>query len=331
LLYMKLSWKADDVRGRETQVLRDLNKANIPGVPKLEMDISFPTADWQLSSASVEAWNTADDHHRSPALFTTATGDPSSPRYGEEPDKDDIHLQSNRIAARHLEILILSPVGRSLRSDPKNLFEVFRTPKELFSKMKRLLDTITRAFAVGWYHRDLSPSNLIHVESTGELVLNDWGNAAKRGSPSLSARQYDLRQPRTGTLAFMAYEVLVSQSATFRYRLRHDLESLSYLLIYFLENLVLKLRRINLASGLPMGITPQPKHNIAEVRTLRFCLWSTLEPKSGYDQMILAIDPGYPTIAKCLSTMQNLPWGLRGGESDESDDEALAKKTVGGI
>src|SRR5713101_156777 len=83
----------------------------------------------------------------------------------------------------------------------------------------------------GILHRDISSDNIMVDRSKPDLwvILNDLdlaGRVEVEGEVSHATARH-----RTGTLPFMALELLEEQST--RHRLRHDLESLFYVAVWW--------------------------------------------------------------------------------------------------
>ncbi|KAI9779875.1 MAG: hypothetical protein M1816_003322 [Peltula sp. TS41687] len=113
--------------------------------------------------------------------------------------------------------LVISPPGRAIRDfrSLKELLEAFRDAirahKSLYEKGKIL-------------HRDISENNIIITEDNRDYkgILIDLDLAKELGSGPSGARH------RTGTMEFMAIEVLKGVSHTYR----HDLESFFYVFLW---------------------------------------------------------------------------------------------------
>ncbi|TFK21746.1 hypothetical protein FA15DRAFT_548134, partial [Coprinopsis marcescibilis] len=80
-------------------------------------------------------------------------------------------------------------------------------------------------------HRDLSENNLMvnrMEDGTSKGVLNDWDMATRIDSNTQDPGSSP--QSRTGTLPFMACELLLNKPPPHFYR--HDLESFVYILLW---------------------------------------------------------------------------------------------------
>ena len=120
---------------------------------------------------------------------------------------------------RILRCLIISPAGRALRD--------FRSIPELLKALRDAVKAHKSLYMKGKIlHRDISENNIIITDPkeangfTGMLIDTEYGK--ENGSGRSGARQ------QTGTMEFMAIEVLRRVSHTYR----HDLESLFYVLLW---------------------------------------------------------------------------------------------------
>ncbi|TFK21745.1 hypothetical protein FA15DRAFT_549922, partial [Coprinopsis marcescibilis] len=80
-------------------------------------------------------------------------------------------------------------------------------------------------------HRDLSENNLMvnrMKDGTAKGILNDWDMATRADTKNQVPRSS--AQHRTGTLPFMACDLLAIEPP--RHYYRHDLESFMYVLIW---------------------------------------------------------------------------------------------------
>ncbi|TFY54053.1 hypothetical protein EVG20_g9865 [Dentipellis fragilis] len=122
---------------------------------------------------------------------------------------------------RVLQILVL-PHYQRLR-DARTLHE-FKSVFLDIVRVHRVIYTKARIL-----HRDLSPGNfMINRDCNGHAcgILNDWD----LGEDMTSKEIADSSRLRTGTLPFMAVELLAEHQPPHRYR--HDLESFLYVLVW---------------------------------------------------------------------------------------------------
>ncbi|KAI0543394.1 serine/threonine-protein kinase Sgk2 [Xylaria curta] len=120
---------------------------------------------------------------------------------------------------RNFSCLAVSPAGRII-SD-------FRNMKELLESMRDAIKAHSSLFMTGdILHRDISPNNIIITDpkkANGHKgMLIDLDLAKIKDSPASGARH------QTGTMQFMAIEVLGKIDHTYR----HDLESFFYVLLW---------------------------------------------------------------------------------------------------
>ena len=120
---------------------------------------------------------------------------------------------------RILRCLIISPAGRALRD--------FESIPELLEALRDAIKAHRSLYIDGKIlHRDISENNIIITDSketngfTGMLIDVEYGK--ENGNGRSGARQ------QTGTMEFMAIQVLQGVAHTYR----HDLESLFYVLIW---------------------------------------------------------------------------------------------------
>ena len=120
---------------------------------------------------------------------------------------------------RTLRCLIISPAGQALRD--------FRSIPELLKALRDAVKAHKSLYMEGKIlHRDISENNIIITDPkeangfTGMLIDTEYGK--ENGSGRSGARQ------QTGTMEFMAIEVLRRVSHTYR----HDLESFFYVLLW---------------------------------------------------------------------------------------------------
>lgn len=131
-----------------------------------------------------------------------------------QPDDDQL-LYANRI----LRVLAISPAGRSISQ--------FKTVMELLEGLRDAIKVHQSLYTDGKIlHRDISENNIIITNPSYadgfKGMLIDLDLAKEQGKGPSGARQ------RTGTMEFMAIEVLLGISHTYR----HDLEAFFYVLIW---------------------------------------------------------------------------------------------------
>ncbi|EEH20420.1 hypothetical protein PABG_02679 [Paracoccidioides brasiliensis Pb03] len=130
-------------------------------------------------------------------------------------DRNDKELYDNRV----LRCLVISPAGRPIYK--------YKSPLELLMALRDAIKAHQSLYLDGnILHRDISENNIIitNPEKTDGYsgMLIDLDLAKEVGSERSGARY------RTGTMEFMAIEVLLNVDHTYR----HDLESFFYVLIW---------------------------------------------------------------------------------------------------
>ena len=125
----------------------------------------------------------------------------------------------NSFDNRIFRCLVISPAGRAVRD--------FRSIKELLEALRDAIKAHRSLYLMGnILHRDISENNIIITDPekadgfTGMLI--DLDLAKEIGSGRSGARH------QTGTMEFMAIEVLRKVAHTYR----HDLESFFYVLLW---------------------------------------------------------------------------------------------------
>ncbi|OAA80189.1 serine/threonine-protein kinase Sgk2 [Akanthomyces lecanii RCEF 1005] len=121
---------------------------------------------------------------------------------------------------RILTAILVQPAGRPIR--------YYKTPFELLRAMRDATLAHLNLFREGILHRDISINNIIITEPNEENhrfegMLIDLDMAKARGEEDMTSQGH-----RTGTMEFMAYEVLLGRTHTYI----HDLESFLYVLIW---------------------------------------------------------------------------------------------------
>lgn len=230
------------------------------------------------------------------------------------------HLPSSS-EARHLEVLFLhnEPATIATRLDnpdnPPSIFDVLNITRHL---LLLLVNLWTHARVL---HRDLSPANVLHRGL--ELVLIDWDCGIGR---RLSERLMEAAGTRTGTLETMAREVL---DGPVQHKLRHDLESVLYLLSYWLW------------SGLAMSSEEEEKLywqkwrfgeegvSVLDIRAARGQIWDVPNQK-----MVLRafgkFSPGLAIMMKDLLKLDPTSIGDDDGDA-ESESVELARAWAAAI
>ncbi|EQL32563.1 hypothetical protein BDFG_05299 [Blastomyces dermatitidis ATCC 26199] len=130
-------------------------------------------------------------------------------------DRNDEELYDNRV----LRCLVISPAGRPIYK--------YKSPLELLKALRDAIKAHRSLYLDGnILHRDISENNII-ITDPGKAdghsgMLIDLDLAKEVGSERSGARH------QTGTMEFMAIEVLLNIDHTYR----HDLESFFYVLIW---------------------------------------------------------------------------------------------------
>jgi serine/threonine protein kinase len=149
-------------------------------------------------------------------------------RFREEHEEDTIQKNTKRTRSRRrscrseryknrsyanrlLNCLLISPAGRSIKG---------------FSSVKEILTALCDAIKANILHRDISENNIIITDTDPQTangftgILIDLDLAIVNGNRTGSQHQ-------TGTVEFMAIDVLLGVEHTYR----HDLESFFYILL----------------------------------------------------------------------------------------------------
>lgn len=124
---------------------------------------------------------------------------------------------------RQLRCLVISPAGRPINKY-KSLMELLTAMRDAIKGHRSLLQQ------GGILHRDVSENNIIITSGTefaGMLIDMDLAKDLRKKDADGNVRRSGARC-RTGTMEFMAIEVLRGESHTYR----HDLESFYYVLIW---------------------------------------------------------------------------------------------------
>ncbi|KAI0400036.1 serine/threonine-protein kinase Sgk2 [Xylaria palmicola] len=140
----------------------------------------------------------------------------------QEPQGTSLALRDDHRMAyddRILRVLVVSPAGRSIRQ--------FQSGTELLHGLRDAITVHQSLYLDGRIlHRDISENNIIITDPTKadgfRGMLIDLDLAKEEGQGASGARH------RTGTMEFMAIEVLTGTSHTYR----HDLEAFFYVLIW---------------------------------------------------------------------------------------------------
>ncbi|KAI9888781.1 MAG: hypothetical protein M1814_006286 [Vezdaea aestivalis] len=120
---------------------------------------------------------------------------------------------------RIFRVLVISPPGRPIHS--------FKTIKELLEAFRDAIKAHKSLYTKGKIlHRDISENNIIITDDESKGMLMDLDLAKELGSERSGARH------RTGTMEFMAIEVLRGKPHTYR----HDLESFFYVFLWLLKS-----------------------------------------------------------------------------------------------
>ncbi|PNP52074.1 hypothetical protein THARTR1_07283 [Trichoderma harzianum] len=146
---------------------------------------------------------------------STAAGDGLS----VDTTKPSLYSPGEDSGEKRISCLVFSPAGRAISS--------FNTVKELLESLRDAIKAHHSLYTRGnILHRDVSPNNIIitkpQTEDGFKGMLIDLDLAKVMDSDPSSA------QHQTGTLQFMAIEVLRNVDHTYR----HDLESFFYVLIW---------------------------------------------------------------------------------------------------
>lgn len=212
--------------------------------------------------------------------------------------------------ARHLEVLFMEnkPATIACRLDDKQepplVFDVLTIVRQLLLLLISLW-TIARVL-----HRDLSPANVLRKGRLLALIDWDCGIRLRAGERSKAAAG-----TRTGTLETMAREVL---DGPVQHKLRHDLESVLYLLWYWLW------------SGLERSSEGEEKKywgrwrfgeervTSSDIRAARGQIWDPPNKRMAHSAL-KAFSPALATMMKGL--MQTDPSTI---DDDDDDDEQEA-------
>ncbi|EEH41750.2 hypothetical protein PAAG_03671 [Paracoccidioides lutzii Pb01] len=235
----KFSWVSDK-RQSQVELLKLAGQKNVQGVARIighgaitsitdmRCSLTFNNKRHDFKSSP---FSRASSIHQSQALTEACHLDirqKSSSRKCRYPDKgvqsthkpslfdrNGEELYDNRV----LHCLVISPAGR--------LIYDYRSPLELLTALRDAIKAHRSLYLDGnILHRDISENNIIITDPdkadghSGMLI--DLDLAKEVGSGRSSARH------RTGTMEFMAIEVLLNIDHTYR----HDLESFFYVLIW---------------------------------------------------------------------------------------------------
>ncbi|ODH44302.1 hypothetical protein ACO22_00922 [Paracoccidioides brasiliensis] len=201
----KFSWVSDK-RRPEAELLKLADQKNVWGSPgSLAMLPSLPPA------------QPPDfiDPSRSLSPVAPISVESCHPHTSQASDRNDEELYDNCV----LQCLVISPAGRPIYD--------YRSPLELLTALRDAIKAHRSLYLDGnILHLDISENNIIITDPdkadghSGMLI--DLDLAKEVGSEQSGARH------RTGTMEFMAIEVLLNIDHTYR----HDLESFFYVLIW---------------------------------------------------------------------------------------------------
>ncbi|KAJ2914720.1 hypothetical protein MD484_g5701, partial [Candolleomyces efflorescens] len=196
--FLKDTWRSNkESREKESDVLRELNGANVEHVPTLVAGEDVPGM----------------YHHTVTQVYTQPTPHwvKSKP---EELDKRTHH--------RLLENFVPTPL------------EDFGTPREFLQALFDGFIAHKGAYALGFLHRDVSDNNIM-IDETGRGVLVDWGLAirVKDANGALIPGKVGQRY-RTGTWAFMSCNLLREISCQKPHALADDQQSFLWIGLYYI-------------------------------------------------------------------------------------------------
>ncbi|EEH32994.2 hypothetical protein PAAG_04047 [Paracoccidioides lutzii Pb01] len=233
----KFSWVSDKQRP-EVELLELAGQKNVQGVATI---IGHSTI---TSIADMRCGLTFNDKHHN---FKSAAPSTPSSFHQSQPVIEPLGAQAKpfrhewrgTVRNRVLRCLVISPAGRPIYS--------YESPLELLMALRDAIKAHQCLYLDGnILHRDISENNIIITDPdkagghSGMLI--DLDLAKDVGSGRSGARHW------TGTMEFMAIEVLLNIDHTYR----HDLESFFYMLIWQCAHHGLELK------------TPQTSHQLQE-------------------------------------------------------------------
>ncbi|KAL7930844.1 kinase-like domain-containing protein [Trichoderma chlorosporum] len=243
----KLSW-ASDKRKLEVEQLKLAEEMGVKGVARvvahrqittiaaLRKGLQFPKAHQFRGgplSDDLSRTSNSSSHKRKSFSNHTDTSECKRQRFNSsksklatDPNKPSINKKPSLYAPcedlwenRIYSCLVISPAGRVISE--------FTTAQELLRALRDGIKAHQSLYTVGnILHRDISPNNIIITDPTiadgFQGMLIDLDLAKVKDSEPSGARH------QTGTMQFMAIEVLCTTDHTYR----HDLESFFYVLLW---------------------------------------------------------------------------------------------------
>ena len=139
------------------------------------------------------------------------------------------------------------------------MYVFFLYPSETSSDM---LIGLYLLWKIGIAHGDISLSNMMYYEENGQLygVLNDFDLAAEMQIGERSPKKQGFE--RTGTLPFMALDLLETPDGRMTRWFRHDLEACMWCIVLH----SLKLERVDLYNGPPSDVRMKKRDLVSTLR-----------------------------------------------------------------
>ena len=188
-------------------------------------------------------------------------------------------------------ILIQTLLGRSLYQIYNDCFKKF-TIKDVCMIGLQILERLEYIHSKNYIHRDIKPHNfLVSPKNEGIIYIIDFGLAKKYKSERGNHVKFTLTKHITGTPRFCSINAMrgVEQSR------RDDLESLSYLILYFLKGslpwqglkIASRIKRFNTITNMKKSIKLESLCENLPPEILLFCKYSrklgfTENPKYNY-------------------------------------------------
>lgn len=172
-------------------------------------------------SSSASSKRHASGSLKSPKPSASGTGEPLSTIICPENDSSRFSCNAKTIyQPRILTAILIQPAGRPIRD--------YKSPVELLKAMKDATLAHLNLLKAGILHGDISINNIIITQPNKENNLFE-GMLIDLDMAKAVSEKTDISQGhRTGTIEFMAYEVLLGKAHTYI----HDLESFLYVLIW---------------------------------------------------------------------------------------------------
>nr|KMM68200.1 hypothetical protein CPAG_04531 [Coccidioides posadasii RMSCC 3488] len=225
----KFSWTSDR-RKPEAELLRLANQREVKGIARLPHSVlsgSFSNHHGlTITESSGEHLKKRKSVHAGPKSKRSKSNSRQSSAPQNEVTYDVKEAQGASLLApsdsaydnRVFHCLVIFPAGRPIHN--------YKSPLELLEALRDAVKAHRSLYSKGnILHRDISENNIIITDSkkTGFAgMLIDMDLAKELGTGRSGARY------RTGTMEFMAIEVLLNIDHTYR----HDLESFFYVLIW---------------------------------------------------------------------------------------------------